>query len=105
MLGGIDRVADGGSKTGSSSLRVKLDLSPWNQDQKPNQNQGQKPNPNQMGAGPRYPHGEACRERIVSKITVQEAVRSNIVWTSQTTCSAGSRRVRSVAVPVGFERL
>lgn len=49
---------------------------------KPDQDQDQKQKDqkqNTLGPGPRYPQGEACRERPLRKISVQEAVNPSVV--------------------------
>lgn len=72
-----------------------FEVTKQDQDQK---QKDQKQNQNAMGPGPRYPQGEACRDRPLRKIAVQEAVDSNIV---RITTETGSGIGFKLASPKG----
>lgn len=64
------------SATGCPGFEAQKDQA---QDQKDARRKDQKPNETALGPGPRYPQGEACRDRPVRKIAILDAVRASTV--------------------------
>lgn len=65
------------------------------QDQKQNDQKQKDQKQNAMGPGPRYPQGEACRERPLHRLTVQEAVNPNVIRITTETGSGTGFRMAS----------
>jgi hypothetical protein len=68
---------------------------PSKQDQDQKQKDQKQKDQNTLGPGPRHPQGEACRERPLRKLTVQEAVNPNVIRITTETGSGTGFRLAS----------